>query len=76
MEQLKQEHRKELLDLKQKYDLEKMDRKNSTPAEAQEVPNGTGQVPNGMVEAGSIDMLKLLEEMDSQDNVEVVEEDA
>ena len=76
MEQLKQEHRKELLDLKQKYDLEKMDRKNSTPAEAQEVPNGSGQVPNGMVEAGSIDMLKLLEEMDSQDNVEVVEEDA
>lgn len=75
MEQLKQEHRKELLDLKQKYDLEKMDRKNSTPAEAQEVPNGSSQVPNGMVEAGSIDMLNLLHEMDEEDNVEVIGED-
>lgn len=32
MEMLKQEHRKELLELKQKYDLEKLDRKGSVPA--------------------------------------------
>ncbi len=76
MEMLKQEHRKELLDLKQKYDLEKMDRKNSTPAEAQEIPNGSGQIPNGMVESGTIDMLKLLEEMDDEENQEVVEEES
>lgn len=72
MEQLKQEHRKELLDLKQKYDLEKMDRKNSTPTEAEDV-TGKNEVPPGMVESGAVDMLKLLEEMDNEDNTEVVE---
>ena len=72
MEQLKQEHRKELLDLKQKYDLEKMDRKNSTPVEAEDVTNAK-EVPPGMVESGAVDMLKLLEEMDNEDNTEVIE---
>lgn len=72
LEMLKQEHRKELLELKQKYDLEKMDRKNSTPVEAQEITPGSGHVPNGMVESGAIDMLKLLEEMDNEENQEVV----
>ena len=72
MEMLKQEHRKELLEIKQRNDLEKMNMKNSVPANAEEVQTGNGQVPSGMVEAGSIDMLKLLQEMDESDNVEEI----
>jgi hypothetical protein len=73
MEQLKQEHRKEILDIKQRYDLEKMDRKNSTPTEAEDVTNQR-EVPPGMVESGAVDMLKLLEEMDNEENQEVIED--
>ena len=69
MEQLKQEHRKEILDIKQRYDLEKMDRKNSTPTEAEDVTNAK-DVPAGMVESGAIDMLKLLQEMDDEEIIE------
>ncbi len=72
MEQLKQEHRLEILERKQQYDLEKMERKNSTPAEAEDVTNAK-EVPPGMVESGAVDMLKLLEEMDNEDNTEVIE---
>lgn len=73
MEMLKQEHRKEILDIKQRYDLEKMDRRNSTPTEAEDVTNSK-EVPPGMVETGAVDVLKLLDEMDDEDNTEVVSE--
>lgn len=73
MEMLKQEHRKEILDIKQRYDLEKMDRRNSTPTEAEDVTNAK-EVPPGMVETGAVDVLKLLDEMDDEDNMEVVSE--
>ena len=66
---MKQEHRKEILDIKQRYDLEKMDRKNSTPMEAEDVTNAK-DVPAGMVESGAIDMLKLLQEMDDEEIIE------
>ena len=71
MEQLKQEHRLELLERKHQMDMEKMDRKNSTPAEAEDVTNSRS-VPSGMVESGAVDMLKLLEQMDTDDTEEVV----
>ena len=73
MEQLKQEHRLELLERKHQLDMEKWNNQHSTPAQAEEVQSGNGTVPNGMVESGAIDMLKLLQEMDDEPDVEVVE---
>ena len=74
LEMMKQEHRLELLREKYRLDEEKQNRLTSKPAEAQEVTGQGGNVPPGMVEAGSVDMLKLLEQIDDED--EESEEDA
>lgn len=73
MEQLKQEHRLELLERKHQLDMEKWNNQHSTPVQAEEVQGVNGTVPNGMVESGAIDMLKLLQEMDDEPDVEVVD---
>lgn len=73
MEQLKQEHRLEFLERKHQLDMEKWNNQHSTPAQAEEVQGANGTVPNGMVESGAIDMLKLIQEMDDEPDVEVVE---
>ena len=70
MEMLKQEHRKELLDLKQKYDLEKLDRKGSVPAQAQEVNGQSQDVPPGMVSMSTEDMLKMFQQIDKMGDAE------
>ena len=67
LEMMKQEHRLELLREKYRLDEEKQNRLMSKPAEAQEVTGQGGNVPPGMVEAGSVDMLKLLEQIDDED---------
>ena len=67
LEMMKQEHRLELLREKYRLDEEKQNRLMSKPTEAQDVTGQCGNVPPGHVEAGSIDMLKLLEEMDDED---------
>ena len=74
LEMMKQEHRLELLREKYRLDEEKQNRLASKPAEAQEITGQGGNVPPGMVEAGSVDMLKLLEQIDDED--EESEEDA
>ena len=74
MEMLKQQHRKELLDLKQKYDLDKIERKGSVPAQAQEVTGQNPNVPPGMVSMSTEDMLKMLQQLDNADTEEIVEE--
>ena len=68
METLKQQHRLELMERKYQLDEEKWNRQNTRPAEAEEVTGQGGNVPPGMVEASSVDMLKLLEEMDNEDD--------
>ena len=67
LEMMKQEHRLELLREKYRLDEEKQNRLASKPAEAQEITGQGGNVPPGMVEAGSVDMLKLLEQIDDED---------
>ena len=68
LEAMKQEHRLELLREKYKLDQEKWNAMNSKPTEANVVNGeGSGNVPNGMLAASSLDMLKLLQEIDSDD---------
>lgn len=74
METLKQQHRLELMERKYQLDEEKWNRQNTKPTEAEDITGKGGDVPPGMVEAGSVDMLKLLQEMDDEDE-EVVEDD-
>lgn len=75
MEQLKQEHRLELLERKHQLDMEKWNNQHSTPAEAEDITNKS-KVPDGMVQSGTVDMLKLLSEMDDDDSQEeeIIEE--
>ena len=70
MEMLKQQHRKEILELKDKLDREKWERQNSQPTQAEDVTGKDGSVPPGMVEAGAMDLLQILEEMDKDDDQE------
>jgi len=72
MEMLKQEHRERLLKMKYDLDQKKWEQQHpSTPAEATTIP-GVNDQNSGV---GTMDMLKLLEEMDKdEDEVEVVEE--
>ena len=73
METMKQQHRLELLREKYRLDEEKWNRQNTKPTEAEDVTGRGGDVPPGMVETGSVDVLKLLAEIDD-DDAEVVEE--
>ena len=73
LEMLKQQHRIELMERKYQLDQEKWNNQNSKPVEAEDVTGGGGNVPPGMVEAGSMDMLSLLKEIDDEDDVEEVE---
>lgn len=74
MEQLKQEHRIELLERKHQLEIEKMERKNSTPAQAEDVTGKNNEeVPPGMVQTSSVDVLKLIQEVDEEDE-EIVDE--
>ena len=73
METMKQQHRLELLREKYRLDEEKWNRQNTKPTEAEDVTGRSGDVPPGMVETGSVDVLKLLAEIDD-DDAEVVEE--
>ena len=68
METLKQQHRLELMERKYQLDEEKWNRQNTKPTEAEDITGKGGEVPPGMVEAGSIDMLKLIQEMDDDDD--------
>ena len=67
LEMMKQDNRERLLKLKYQLDREKWNQQNTKPAEAVDVTGQGGNVPPGMVEAGSVDMLKLLEQMDDED---------
>ena len=77
MEMMKQENRERLLRLKYQLDQEKWNQQNTKPTEAVDVTGQSGNVPPGMVEAGSVDMLKLLQEMDDEnsDDDEMDDED-
>ena len=76
LEMMKQEHRLELLREKYRLDEEKQNKLMSKPVEAQEVTGQGGNVPPGMVEAGSMDMLKLMDEaMNMDDDDEESEDD-
>ena len=73
MEMMKQEHRKELLQMK--YDLDKRkweDQHPSTPVDATSVPG----VPDQTTGVGTMDMLKMLQQLDDEDDVvqEVVQQ--
>ena len=70
MEMMNQDHRLELLREKYRLEEEKQNRLMSKPVEAQDVTGQGGNVPPGMVEAGSVDMLKLLEEIDDEEEEE------
>jgi hypothetical protein len=66
MEMMKQEHRKELLQMK--YDLDKRkweDQHPSTPVDATPVPG----VPDQTTGVGTMDMLKMLQQLDDEDEV-------
>jgi hypothetical protein len=77
METMKQQHRIELLREKYRLDEEKWNRQNTKPTEAEDITGKGGDVPPGMVEAGSVDMLKLHQEIDDEDDDdEVVEDDS
>ena len=67
LEMMKQDNRERLLKLKYQLDREKWNQQNTKPAEAVDVTGQGGNVPPGMVEAGSVDMLKLLEQIDDED---------
>ena len=76
METLKQQHRLELMERKYQLDEEKWNRQNTKPTEAEDITGKGGEAPPGMVEAGSVDMLKLIQEMDDEeDEDEDVEDD-
>ena len=70
METLKQENRERLLRLKYQLDQEKWNQQNTKPTDAVDVTGQSGNVPPGMVEAGSVDMLKLIQEMDDEEEDE------
>ena len=76
METLKQQHRIELLERKYQLDEAKWNMQNTKPAEAEDITGKSGSVPPGMVEAGSVDMLKLIQEMDNEEEDEEDEDDA
>ena len=66
MEMMKQEHRKELLQMK--YDLDKRkweDQHPATPVDATSTPG----IPDQTTGVGTMDMLKLLQQMDDEDDV-------
>lgn len=75
MEELKQRHKLELLERKYQLDAERDERKmknQSIPADANVVDGQ--EVPPGMVSFGTEDMLKMLKEMeDEENNEEVIE---
>lgn len=68
METLKQQHRIELLERKYQLDEAKWNMQNTKPTEAEDITGRSGNVPPGMVEVGSVDVLKLLQEMDDEDD--------
>ena len=71
MEMLKQEHRERLLKMKYDLDQKKWEQQHpATPTDATTVPGITDQ-SNGV---GTMDMLKMLEEMDKEDSQVDVEE--
>ena len=75
MEMLKQKNKEDLLRLKYQLDREKEEwkMKNQTPVADANVVNGQ-EVPPGMVSFGTDDMLKMLKEMeDEEQNEEVVD---
>ena len=76
MESLKQEHRLELLERKHQLDMEKWNNQHpSTPVDATDITPGDGATPPGMVQSGTMDMLKMLQEIDEEDDVQEVVED-
>ena len=75
METLKQQHRIELLERKYQLDEAKWNMQNTKPAEAEDITGKSGNVPPGMVEVGSVDVLKLLQEMDDEDDTSPTNEE-
>lgn len=68
MEQLKQQHKLELLERKYQLDAEKDERKmknQSIPADANVVDGQ--EIPSGMVQVGTDEMLKWMKELDDED---------
>lgn len=76
MEMLKQQHKIELLERKYQLDEEKYNRINAQPTEAEDVTGKGGTIPPGMVEAGSIDILQLMNDVNSEPDEEIVEDEA
>lgn len=74
MEMLKQQHKLELLERKYQLDEEKYNRINSQPTQAEDV-TGKTDVPPGMMSVGTDDMLKLLKEMDDEEDSDLQNED-
>ena len=74
MEQLKQQNRLELLERKHQLEMEKYDKQHpSVPADAMEIKGGQ-EVPSGMVQVDTNEMLKWMKELD-EDNEETIEQD-
>lgn len=68
METLKQQNRLELLERKHKLDMEKYEKQHpSVPAEAMEIKDGQ-EVPSGMVQVGTDEMLKWMKELDDEED--------
>ena len=75
METLKQQNRLELLERKHQLDMEKYDKQHpSVPADATEIRDGQ-EVPSGMVQVGTDDMLKWMKELDDEADVEEVQDE-
>ena len=69
MEQLKQQHKIELLERKYQLDAEKEERKmknQSIPADANVVDGH--EIPSGMVQVGTDEMLKWMKELDDEED--------
>ena len=74
MEQLKQQHKIELLERKYQLDAEKEERKmknQSIPADANVVDGH--EIPSGMVQVGTDEMLKWMKELDDEEDEETIE---
>jgi len=68
METLKQQHRKELLQMKYDLDEKKWNLQHTQPAQAEVVEGQNGSVPPGMVEGGTMDILSVISQMEDEDD--------
>lgn len=69
MEMLKQENRERLLQMKHDLDMQKYNAQHSVqPADVVDAQAGSGNAPAGTMSYDTNDMLKLLDEIDEEDD--------